>query len=85
MAGPDFEKPILELEKKIQELKSFISEKKIDLSSEVKKLEEKLKINPAGEGGEFESLVVNCPLFKKKLDLEIKDVVGEGNSWRGIF
>jgi acetyl-CoA carboxylase carboxyl transferase subunit alpha len=43
MAGPDFEKPIVELEKKIQELRSFISEKKIDLSSEVKKLEEKLE------------------------------------------
>ena len=43
MAGPDFEKPIVELEKKIQELKSFISEKKIDLSSEVKKLEERLE------------------------------------------
>jgi len=43
MAGPDFEKPITELEKKIQELKSFISEKKIDLSSEVKKLEERLE------------------------------------------
>ncbi len=43
MAGPDFEKPIVELEKKIQELKFFISEKKIDLSSEVKKLEEKLE------------------------------------------
>ncbi|TAM36263.1 acetyl-CoA carboxylase carboxyltransferase subunit alpha, partial [bacterium] len=43
MAGPDFEKPIVELEKKIQELKNFISEKKIDLSSEVKKLEEKLE------------------------------------------
>ncbi|MDP2044146.1 MAG: acetyl-CoA carboxylase carboxyltransferase subunit alpha [Candidatus Omnitrophota bacterium] len=43
MAGPDFEKPIVELEKKIQELKSFISEKKIDLSPEVKKLEERLE------------------------------------------
>ena len=43
MAGPDFEKPIVELEKKIQELKFFISEKKIDLSSEVKKLEERLE------------------------------------------
>lgn len=42
MAGLDFEKPILELEKKIQELKSFMAEKKIDLSSEIKKLEEKL-------------------------------------------
>ena len=43
MAGLDFEKPIVELEKKIQELKSFGSEKKIDLSSEIKKLEEKLE------------------------------------------
>lgn len=43
MAGLDFEKPIVELEKKIQELKSFMSEKKIDLSLEIKKLEEKLE------------------------------------------
>ncbi|MDP2941845.1 MAG: acetyl-CoA carboxylase carboxyltransferase subunit alpha [Candidatus Omnitrophota bacterium] len=42
MAGLDFEKPILELEKKIQEIKSFDSNKKIDLSSEVKRLEDKL-------------------------------------------
>jgi len=43
MAGLDFEKPILELEKKIQELKSFVSDKKINLSSEVNKLEERLE------------------------------------------
>jgi acetyl-CoA carboxylase carboxyl transferase subunit alpha len=43
MNGLDFEKPVIELEKKIQELKSFISEKKIDLSSEVRHLEEKLE------------------------------------------
>jgi acetyl-CoA carboxylase carboxyl transferase subunit alpha len=43
MAGLDFEKPIVELEKKIQELRHFISDKKIDLSSEVKKLEDKLE------------------------------------------
>jgi acetyl-CoA carboxylase carboxyl transferase subunit alpha len=41
--GLNFEKPILELEKKIQELRSFVAEKKIDLSSEVKRLEEKLE------------------------------------------
>ena len=45
----------------------------------------KYKINPAGEGGEYESLVVNCPLFKKKLDFEIKEVVGEGNSWNAVM
>lgn len=43
MNGLDFEKPIIALEKKIQELKGFISEKKIDLSSEVGRLEEKLE------------------------------------------
>ncbi len=43
MNGLDFERPIIELEKKIQELKGFISDKKIDLSSEVKRLEEKLE------------------------------------------
>jgi acetyl-CoA carboxylase carboxyl transferase subunit alpha len=43
MNGLDFEKPIIELEKKIRELKGFISDKKIDLSSEVKRLEEKLE------------------------------------------
>jgi acetyl-CoA carboxylase carboxyl transferase subunit alpha len=43
MAGLEFEKPIIELEKKIQELKTFMVEKKIDLSSELKKLDEKLE------------------------------------------
>ncbi|MGE5308751.1 MAG: acetyl-CoA carboxylase carboxyltransferase subunit alpha [Deltaproteobacteria bacterium] len=42
MAGLDFEKPIIELEKKIEELKSFTADKKIDLSTEVKRLEDKL-------------------------------------------
>ncbi len=42
MAGLNFEKPIVELEHKIHELRHFGSDKKIDLSSEVKRLEEKL-------------------------------------------
>lgn len=43
MRGLDFEKPIIELEKKIQELRAFGVEKKIDLSSEIKRLEDKLE------------------------------------------
>ncbi len=43
MAGLDFEKPIAELEKKIQELRNFVVGKKIDLSSEIKRLEDKLQ------------------------------------------
>ena len=42
MSGLDFEKPILELEKKIHELKSFDLSKKIDLTAEITRLEEKL-------------------------------------------
>jgi len=40
------------------------------------KLNKKYGINIAGEGGEFESLVLDCPLFNKKLeilDYEIKE------------
>lgn len=59
-----------------------INEKFIE---DIKIMQDKYKINPAGEGGEFESLVVNCPMFKEKLKFEIEDIVGEGNSWRGIF
>ena len=43
MNGLDFEKPIIELERKIEELRSFTSDKKVDLKSEIKKLEEKLQ------------------------------------------
>ncbi len=42
MVGLDFEKPILELQKKINELKKFTTDKSIDLSGEIKRLEEKL-------------------------------------------
>lgn len=40
--GLDFEKPILELERKIEELKKFTSSEKIDLSSEIRKLDDRL-------------------------------------------
>jgi len=53
--------------------------------TDVAGLAEKYKLNPAGEGGEFESLVVNCPMFKKKLIVKIADIIGEGNAWRAIF
>ena len=30
----------------------------------------KLNVNLVGEGGEFETLVLNCPLFKKKIEIK---------------
>jgi len=41
--GLDFEKPVVELERKIAELKKLSSEGKVDLSKETKDLEEKLE------------------------------------------
>jgi len=62
--------------------KSWIGRKiNQDFIDEAKKLQEKYGINPAGEGGEFETLVINCPLFRKKLSIKIKNISGEGNSW----
>ena len=42
----DFEKPIIELEDKIQELKSFTDKEDIDLSNEIEKLTKKIKALP---------------------------------------
>ncbi len=50
---------------------------------EVKELKEKYKIHPAGEGGEFETFVLDCPLFKKPLEVKsFKDIKEGENSWR---
>ena len=49
---------------------------------EVKKLRERYGISPSGEGGEFESFVLNCPLFKKGLRVVDFHEKGDKNSWR---
>jgi diphthine-ammonia ligase len=54
--------------------RNFVN-KAIDLSN-------KHKIHIAGEGGEFETFVLDCPLFKKPLKVKDKKVSGNGNAWR---
>ncbi|MDO8467585.1 MAG: diphthine--ammonia ligase [Nanoarchaeota archaeon] len=49
---------------------------------DIKKLNSEYKINPAGEGGEFESFVLNCPLFKRRLIVKDWKDYGEKNNWR---
>jgi len=50
---------------------------------EIKKLHEKYKISIIGEGGEFETFVLDCPLFKKPLQVKsFKDAKEGENSWR---
>ncbi len=50
--------------------------------SEVEKLQQQYSLNPAGEGGEFETFVLNCPLFKRALKVKEKNISGLGNAWR---
>jgi len=50
---------------------------------EVLQLKNKYKIHAAGEGGEFETLVLDCPLFKHELKVKsFKDIKEGENSWR---
>ena len=49
---------------------------------EIVELNKENGINVAGEGGEFESFVVNCPLFKKRLNVSNGEISGEKNSLR---
>lgn len=49
---------------------------------EVTTLYEKYKINPAGEGGEFETFVLGCPLFSRELKIKDKKIQGKNNSWK---
>ena len=43
-------------------------------------LRKKNGLNVAGEGGEYESLVVDCPMFGKKIKVMGLSMAGEGIS-----
>ncbi len=51
--------------------------------SELKVLQDKYKIHPAGEGGEFESLVLDAPMFKRKI--KISEYGKEYSNHAGVF
>lgn len=50
---------------------------------EIKELNKKYKLSIIGEGGEYETFVLNCPLFKKELKVKsFKDSKEGENSFR---
>lgn len=51
-----------------------------NMINDLKKLNEKYKISMVLEGGEGESLVVDGPIFKKKIDIVDSEIVWEGLS-----
>lgn len=54
----------------------------IKFIEDVRELNKKYKIHPAGEGGEFETFVLDCPLFKKPLRVTGANFSGEDHSWK---
>jgi diphthamide synthase (EF-2-diphthine--ammonia ligase) len=44
-----------------------------DLKDKLFMLEKKYQINVCGEGGEFETLTLDCPLYKKKIDMHFNN------------
>jgi len=60
-------------------LKEFLG-KPIDgkFISGIKKIAEKTGINPAGEGGEFESFTLDAPFFRKRLEIARSRIVVKG-------
>lgn len=53
------------------------------LINEIKTLNKKYKISMIGEGGEFETFVLNCPLFRREIKIKsFKDFKEGENSWR---
>ncbi|MCD6513166.1 MAG: diphthine--ammonia ligase [Thermoplasmata archaeon] len=54
-----------------------------DIVNKLDRIYEKYKINFAGEGGEYETLVVDCPLYRKKIVVEDGEIIWNGS--RGSF
>ena len=53
-----------------------------DFIKDIKILNKKYGISISGEGGEYESFVINCPLFETKLKIVNFRDYGKENSWR---
>ena len=54
-----------------------------DVFKKLEKVTDEYKINMGGEGGEYETLVLDCPMYKKKI--EILEAEKKWNGMRGIF
>ena len=59
--------------------------RKLDWNSfkELKKLKEKYNIHIGGEGGEYESLVLDCPLFKKRIEVKKSSIIWDEKTQSG--
>lgn len=61
--------------------------RRIDMKAlkELKQLKKKYGINVAGEGGEYESLVVDCPLFQRRIEITDSEKIWDKKTNSGKF
>lgn len=52
---------------------------KADLQK-LQQLHQKNKVGVAGEGGEFESVVLDCPLFQQRIELKTTQILEENKN-----
>ncbi len=75
-----FQTIIIEVDESMGSRKSWIG-KKIDspLIQEMEKLEKEEKINPSGELGAYHTFVLDCPLYKKKINIIHSEILKENS------
>ncbi len=52
----------------------------IGIVSKMEKLQMKFGVNPSGEGGEYETIVIDSPLHRQRLEIEESEIVKRGQS-----
>jgi diphthine-ammonia ligase len=75
-----FQTIIIEVDASWGSHKNWIG-KKLDkpLIQEMKKLEKEQKINPSGELGAYHTFVLDCPLYKKRINIIDSEIIKENS------
>ena len=75
-----FEMLIIEVDVSMGSLQSWLG-KKLDalVLQEIKKLEEAQKLHPSGEFGEYHTFVLDCPLYKKRINILDSEIIWENS------
>ena len=75
-----FQVLIIEVDISMGSLESWLG-KKIDdnIIQEINKLEKEQNISPLGELGEYHTFVLDCPLYKKKINILDSEIVWENS------
>jgi len=61
---------VIEVDKAMGSSENWLGKEMDDnMLNEIKKLESKQKINPIGEWGEYHTIVLDCPIYKKKINI----------------